>query len=254
MVIGHRMIGSGKQGVVVLHGWFGDHTVFADMFPYLDTETFSYAFVDYRGYGLSRGIKGDYSMAEIAADALGLADHLGWQRFHLVGHSMGGMAVQRVAVDAPGRVRSAVCLTAVPAAGVPLDDAGQELFYGAADSDEKRAGIIGFSTGGRLSPSWVQWMVRRSHETTTHAAFAAYAHTFTKTNFVEAAQGLKTPMLVAAGEHDLALTAEVMQGTFLQWYPNARLEMLPNAGHYPMLETPVYLATLIESFMRGHAG
>src|SRR4051794_38129334 len=48
---------------------------------------------------------GDYSMAEISADALALADELGWETFDLIGHSMGGMAVQRVLADAPDRVR-----------------------------------------------------------------------------------------------------------------------------------------------------
>jgi pimeloyl-ACP methyl ester carboxylesterase len=253
MVIGHRIVGSGKEGVIVLHGWFGDHSVFEPMFPYLDTATFAYAFVDYRGYGLSRNVAGDHTMTEIAADAVGLAQHLGWERFHVVGHSMGGMAAQRIAVDHRRRVKSGVCITPVPAAGVPLDAAGEDLFYGAAASDEKRAGILAFSTGNRLSQSWVQWMTRRSRETTTQDAYADYARAFTKTNFADAAKGLATPILVAIGEHDLALTKDVMTGTFMAWYPNAKLEVIANAGHYPMLETPVYLATLIEKFMREHA-
>jgi pimeloyl-ACP methyl ester carboxylesterase len=146
-----------------------------------------------------------------------------------------------------------VCITPVPAAGVPLDAAGEDLFYGAAASDEKRAGILAFSTGNRLSQSWVRWMTRRSRETTTQDAYADYARAFTKTNFADAAKGLATPILVAIGEHDLALTKDVMTGTFMAWYPNAKLEVIANAGHYPMLETPVYLATLIEKFMREHA-
>lgn len=254
MIIGHAIRGSGKDGVIVLHGWFGDHTVFEPMFPYLDTSTFTYAFMDYRGYGLSRSVDGEHTMVEIGADAVALADHLGWRRFHLIGHSMGGMAVQRVAVDATDRVKSAVCLTPVPAAGVPLDEDGEALFYGAPDDDGKRAGIVAFSTGNRLSQAWVGWMVRRSRETTTRDAFADYVRAFTKTDFAAEAKGLETPFLVAVGEHDAALTPDVMKATFMEWYPNARLEVIANAGHYPMLETPVYLVTLTEAFMREHAG
>jgi len=42
----------------------------------------------------------------------------------------------------------------------------------------------------------------------------------------------------------------VMKATFLAWYPNAELEVMQNAGHYPMDETPVALATSIENFLR----
>jgi pimeloyl-ACP methyl ester carboxylesterase len=51
------------------------------------------------------------------------------------------------------------------------------------------------------------------------------------------------------GEHDPALGAPVMQQTFLEQYPNASLEVLPNAGHYSMFETPVALFTCAERFL-----
>jgi pimeloyl-ACP methyl ester carboxylesterase len=55
---------------------------------------------------------------------------------------------------------------------------------------------------------------------------------------------------VYAGAHDPGLNAAFMQQTWLRWYPNARLEVIPNAGHYPMNETPVALATSMEAFLR----
>lgn len=252
MTIGHRIYGSGKSGVIVLHGWFGDHTVFDPVTPYLDSETFTYAFMDYRGYGLSRNIEGEHTMQEIASDALELADHLGWQQFHMIGHSMGGMAMMRVATDASDRVKSGVALAPVPPSGVPLDDDGQALFGGAADKDENRRMILDFTTGGRLSGQWLDWRVRCSRETATRDAFADYLAAWTKTDFAEQSKGLELPLLVCPGEHDGAITVDVMQQTYLEWYPNATLEVLPNSGHYPMQEIPVYLTTLMENFMRNH--
>ena len=58
-------------------------------------------------------------------------------------------------------------------------------------------------------------------------------------------------MQVIVGAHDPALSADVMKSTYLAWYPNARMEVMENAGHYPMHETPVALATSIEKFLRG---
>lgn len=254
MTIGHTIFGSGKQGVIVLHGWFGDYSVFDPMLPYLDTETFTYAFVDYRGYGKSRHLEGKHTMAEISADTLALADHLGWKQFHLVGHSMGGMAVQRVAVDAPDRVIAGACVTPVPASGVPFDEQGWGLFSGAAENDGNRRIILDVTTGSRNSGKWLDYMVRRSRETTTQNAFADYLIAWAKTSFVEEANGLKTPLLVLVGEHDGAITEDVVKQTFLQWYANASHQVIVNAGHYPMQETPVQLATLVEKFLAEHGG
>ena len=99
MTIGHTLVGKGKEGVVVLHGWFGDYAVFEPTFNALDLDAFTYAFMDYRGYGKSKAMTGDYSMKEIAADALGLVNELGWDQFHLIGHSMGGKVAMTCALQ-----------------------------------------------------------------------------------------------------------------------------------------------------------
>lgn len=144
MIIGHTLHGKGAEPVLVLHGWFADYTVFEPMLPWLDTGRFTYAFVDYRGYGKSRAIVGHYTIEELAQDAVALADHLGWRRFHAVGHSMGGKVLACILADTKGRVKSGVALTPVPASGVPLPPDQMALFESATDNDGARRGIIDF--------------------------------------------------------------------------------------------------------------
>jgi len=99
-------------------------------------------------------------------------------------------------------------------------------------------------------------VVRHSLEASTVTAFAAYLRTWAETDFSEEVRGLMTPVKVIVGEHDPALNPQVMQETFLRFYPHAQLEVLSNAGHYPMFETPVALATAVERFLldAAHAG
>ena len=242
-------VGDGEHAVIALHGWFGSGKAWAPLWPHLDTSRFSYVFPDYRGYGARRGVPGEHTMAELAADTLVLADELGFDRFSLIGHSMGGSVMQRVYADAPQRVRALVGVSPVPASGVPFDEQGWQLFSGAAAQPANRRAIIDLTTGNRLSGTWLDAMVAHSLAHSDTDAFADYLTAWAKTDFHADIEGSDVPVKVIVGEHDPALGEQTARATFQQWYPKLDLEVFPNAGHYAMDETPVALATAIERFL-----
>jgi pimeloyl-ACP methyl ester carboxylesterase len=251
MALGYETFGKGAHKVVVLHGWFGDQTFMAPMRDALSPGEFTYVFPAYRGYGASKAQAGAFTVEEISADVRALIDALGFDQVSLVGHSMGGKFMQRVAVDAPGRIRRMVGVTPVPAAPVPFDEQGWALFSSAATTLPARRGIIDFTTGSRLSAAWLDHMAAASWANCTQEAFAAYLLAWAKTDFHQAVMGSEIPVKVIVGQNDGAITADAMRATYLAWYKHAELETMPNAGHYPMNETPVALATSIEAFLRG---
>ncbi len=249
MEIGHRLMGEGVSRVLMLHGWLGDQRIFEPMFDSLNLESFTYAFMDCRGYGCSKDLSGAYTIAEVAGDAFALADKLGWDWFYLVGHCMGGMVAQYMMAEQPERTRAAVLIAPVPASGMHFDEDTWALFNGAIDDPINRAGVVDLSTGTRLSATWLDAMGARSVSGSTREAFAGYMEAWMKTDFSARMQGMALRTKLLVGEHDPAMTPALMNDTILAWNHRAELDILPNSGHYPMLETPVYLATVMERFL-----
>lgn len=249
MSIPHRTVGHGPTTVFLLHGWFGSADGWGSFPDYLDPEVATWVFTDNRGYGARMDETGEFTLDEVADDVLALADELGAQTFSLVGHSMGGAEVLRVLAKAPDRVERLVAITPVGAQPVPLDEAGRDLFFGAPDDRAKRYGIIDFTTGNRLTPRFVDAIADWSLAHSTVEGFRGAVVAWTNPDFLAEVEGKELPILVIPGEHDPALGEATVKQTWAPYFPGCTIDVMPNAGHYPMFETPVALATKINAFL-----
>lgn len=106
----YETAGEGPRGTVLAMAGIGDQLVlWPDSFIGRLVEgglrVVSY---DHRDAGLSSRHPAGYALDDMAADAVGLLDHLGVEAAHVVGHSMGGLIAQRLALGHPERVRSLV--------------------------------------------------------------------------------------------------------------------------------------------------
>lgn len=250
MTLKANITGYGPRKVLFLHGWLSDHHVFDAVAPYFPQDEFTIACMDFRGYGLNRALGGDYSVGEIATDALQLCDRLGWPTFQVVGHSMGGMVIQKMALLAPGRIISAVAATPVPASGFPLDAGTQAFFESAADDDGALTDIFNTLTGERYAPAFLEGLTAAARAAIPRQALLGYLHTWTTTDFAAEVAAIDPPILVIGGATDKALGPEFLRATYLKQLPNVRLHILDHCGHYPMLEAPPAFFGVVQAFLR----
>lgn len=95
--------GSGPP-VLLLSGMLSDSSTWAPLLPLLPG--FTVVRIDNRATGQTVPWDAPVDMAAMVADALAVMDHLGFDRFHIVGHSMGGLMGLEIAGVAPERVVS----------------------------------------------------------------------------------------------------------------------------------------------------
>jgi len=134
---------------------------------------FDVASWDHRGLGESSSDDVPVTMADFAADALAVADSLGWQAFSVFGVSFGGMVAQELAVTAPSRVVRLVlgCTSAGGDGGssYPLHERpSPEVMAGIVDTRPEVAGSLLELFGARPTPKEPgyerQLQARRAHD------------------------------------------------------------------------------------------
>ncbi len=115
------------QPVIALHGWLDNAASFARLAPKL--VGLRIVALDFAGHGHSdhRPAGASYVIWDHVHDVLQVAEQFGWQRFSLLGHSMGAIVSVLVAAALPERVeRLALIDGLIPYTGEP-DSAPQRL-------------------------------------------------------------------------------------------------------------------------------
>jgi 3-oxoadipate enol-lactonase len=242
--------GNGGSGLLLLHGFTGAKEDFADWIDAFAARGFHVVAPDHRGHGASGqpAEESAYSLATFADDARRLVDELGWDRFALLGHSMGGMVAQLLALAVPERVSALVlmdttyrnvdgidpALVALATAVVRTEGVERLLelmnerdapLATAADARVRaeREGYIAFGERKFLACSPAMYAAMAAELLNDHDYLAQLAT-------------LDVPTLVVVGEQDTPFLApsEVMADAI----PDAELVVLPGAGHSPQFEAP----------------
>lgn len=128
-----------KKGepVLALHGWLDNAMTFARLAPSL--EGLHIIAFDFAGHGLSQHKPAGsiYQLWEAVFDTLAVANALGWQRFSLLGHSLGAIVATMVAAVRPEAVKQLLLIDGLVAYSTQPEDFPLQLqaaCYGFAKS------------------------------------------------------------------------------------------------------------------------
>lgn len=142
-----RRAGSGPT-LVLVHGYLGGSSQWLAEIERL-RHFFDVIAVDLAGYGDARHLSAPKDIASHAQAVIATLDHLGINKFHLLGHSMGGMVVQEIVHQAPERVIRLVLYATGPLGSIP------GRFETMARSRERLAEDGVESTARRICATWL---------------------------------------------------------------------------------------------------
>ena len=113
--------------LLALHGWLDNAASFVPLAASL--EDFDVVALDLPGHGASahRAAGYDYVYVDWLHDVLDALDALGWERAHLLGHSMGATLASTLAAAAPERVAKLALIEGLGPLGGPAESAGTRL-------------------------------------------------------------------------------------------------------------------------------
>ena len=197
-----------------------------------------------------------YLLSDMAADAIGLLDHLGVERAHVVGASMGGMIVQTMAIEHPDRVASMVSVMSMPgdpSVGQPAPEAMAVLLR---MPPTDREAYIEASTDVAVfcSKKYVDLdRIRRIAAASFDRAFypegvtRQLAAIWASGDRSEKLRDVRVPCLVIHGRDDTLITISGGERT-AELIPGANLLVVGDMGH----DLPEPLWPLIVGAIAGH--
>lgn len=209
---------------------------------------------DLRGFGNSDAPEGPYSMDILADDMVGLLDHLGIERAVVCGMSMGGYVLLNMLDRHPHRVGGACFMVT---RGGDDDAAGKErrvklarevLDKGAQVVSSAFASVLFSSQAGDGERELIAEVCRIMERTRPSGLAGALIAMAGRPDYSHRLAGFNLPSLVIGAEFDQAIPPGESR-LMAESLPDARLAIVPDAGHMAGMENPEFVNRELHRFL-----
>lgn len=256
----YELHGNGEP-LVLIPGIGYDRWMWHRMIPGLD-DHFQVISIDNRGAGQSDKPAGPYTAQLLAADIVGMLDDFGIAKAHILGHSMGGFIAQALAIDYPERVDRLI-LSATNFGGprhVPISAEAMAVLTDVSGDPiaRLRRGIViscapGFAeANSEFVAYWVNYRIAHPIDPAGYQAQLAIGMGLLAeaASFEHRLAGVAAPTLILFGAHD-RVVPQANAALLAASLPDARVEILPDAGHFFPFETPDAASAAVIQFLKG---
>jgi 3-oxoadipate enol-lactonase len=255
--------GVGGRPLLLLHGFTGAKEDFTDWLDALAALGWHAVASDHRGHGASSKPPdlSAYSLSILADDARALVDALGWHRFALLGHSMGGFVAQVMACAEPSRLLGLVLMDTGHGPVDGIDPGLVKLATGVATERGMDAladllasleSPLDTPAHARLleeRPDYARFEDRKLRATSSYLYAAIGNELVTWPDSLEALSAMspQPPTLILVGEQDTPFLASATR--MADALPRATLVVIADAGHSPQFENPERWWSAMSSFL-----
>lgn len=248
--LNHTDQGSGRA-VLLVHGVGSNLQAWDGVLHHLPA-TRRYLRCDLRGHGRSARVPGPYTLAGMAQDIVDLADHLGIERFALVGFSLGGLIAQQVALTSPGRLDALALVSTV--AGRTEDERRRVLDR--RDMLAREGPVTNLANAvdrwftpefAAANPDLIEARRAAAMENDPACYMAAY-NVLAENDLGDSLSRIAVPTLVMTGEHDIGSNARMARLMHAR-IAGSRLQILPRLKHSILIEAPALVAAHLDALL-----
>jgi len=259
--LNYELHGESGDPLVLVHGYTGDITDWRHQLPAF-SPSFRVLIADNRGHGQSEasGDRSSYTVEQMTADIMALVDDLGFERFHLLGHSMGGAVAQEMAIANPQRLLSLTLhdtTNSFAVAGMnPALALWRDYRFKVAESEGMRA-VAEFTSPfpppPHMPPARLEETKERLAAMSVDAFIGAWEGLASWQGAETRAQAITAPTLVIYGDID---TQFIIDGSrsLVATIAGAELAVIPQTGHQPQWERPELFNAALGAFLNRVSG